>query len=173
MAILDNQVVSIEYKVIDTKTSQEVDSNIGQAPLEFIVGKNQIIPGLENGIRDLNSGDNSDIMVLPADAYGDYNPEAIDSLPKEQFAGIDLSIGMTLYGQGEDGQTIPVVVKDFNDEEVTLDYNHPMSGKELLFSVKILDIRDATEEEIATGVIGGEHSGGSCGSDGGSCGCSH
>lgn len=173
MAISDNDVVSIEYKVIDTKTNEEVDSNIGGAPLDFIVGKSQIIPGLENGLRNLSKGDSSDILVQPADAYGEYNPEAVDSIPKEQFSGIDLTVGMTLYGQSEDGQTVPVIVKDFNDESVSIDYNHPMSGKELLFSVKILDVRAATAAEAATGQIAKEHGHGSCGTGGGSCGCSH
>ena len=76
-------------------------------------------------------------------------------LPKEQFAGIELVEGMSLYGTGEHGETVQVVVKSFNDAEVTIDYNHPMAGRTLMFSVAILSLRDATEEEIQTGVVGG------------------
>merc|ERR1711941_194516 len=93
--------------------------------------------------------------VLPADAYGEFSEEAMQVLPREQFAGIELTEGMTLYGTGEQGETVQVNVKSFTDSEVTIDYNHPMAGKTLMFSVTILSLRDATEEEIQTGVVGG------------------
>jgi len=87
---------------------------------------------------------------------------------KEQFEGIDLQEGMTLYGQGENGETVQVTVKSFDDENVKVDFNHPLAGKDLMFSVKVLSAREATPEEIATGVVGGEEH---CHS--GSCGCGH
>ena len=94
MAIAENQVVSIEYEVKDGDTV--VDSNVGGAPLVFIYGKGQIIPGLESGIVDMNIGDKGDVLVKPEDAYGEYNEEAQQTVPKEQFAGIELEIGQTL-----------------------------------------------------------------------------
>jgi FKBP-type peptidyl-prolyl cis-trans isomerase SlyD len=175
MAIGNDFVVSLEYEAFDQLTKDLVDGNVGHAPLEFIMGKNQIIPGLENGLRDLNPGDKADIAVKAADAYGEYNDEAVDTLPKEQFSGIDLTEGMTLYGQDESGQTIPVVVKSFSDENVTIDYNHPMAGKDLMFSVTVVSVRMATPQEVSTGQVAAahDHGGGSCGTGGGSCGCSH
>ncbi len=92
-------------------------------------------------------------MVKAEDAYGEYNSEAIQTLPKEQFEGIDLQEGMTLYGQGENGETVQVTVKSFDDENVKVDFNHPLAGKDLMFSVKVLSAREATPEEIATGVV--------------------
>lgn len=172
MAIQDNQVVSIEYKAVDVGSGEVVDSNIGSHPLEFLVGRNQIIIGLENAIRGLSNGDSSDILVKAADGYGEYNSEAVEVLPREQFAGIDLVNGMTLYGQSEDGQSIPVTVKEYTETEVTIDFNHPMAGKDLMFSVKILDVRDADDSEITSGCVTSYgHGGGSCGTGGGSCGC--
>lgn len=118
---------------------------------------------------NLNSGDKTDVLVQPADAYGEYNAEALQVLPKEQFAGIELVEGMSLYGTGENGETVQVAVKSIAGDDVTIDYNHPMAGKTLMFSVSILDVRAATEEEIQTGVVGGmAAAGGCCG--GGSCG---
>jgi len=76
---------------------------------------------------------------------------------------------MTLYGTSEDGQTIQVIVKSFNDNEVTIDYNHPMAGRTLDFAVEILEIRDATEEEIQTGVVGGLVAMGNCSCSSSSC----
>jgi FKBP-type peptidyl-prolyl cis-trans isomerase SlyD len=169
MAINENEVVSMEYQVVDANTKEVYDSNVGNAPLEFIVGKGQIIPGLENQIKDLSDGEKADLMVNPSEAYGEYNEEALQSLPKEQFAGIELKEGMSLYGSGENGQTVQVTVKSFDEENVTIDYNHPLAGKTLMFSITIAGVRAATEEEIETGVVGGmaAMSGGCCG--GGHC----
>lgn len=169
MAIKENEVVAMEYQVVDANTQEVIDSNMGMDPLEFIVGKGHIIPGLESKIMELSNGDKADVMVNPAEAYGEYNSEAVDTLPKEQFAGIELVEGMTLYGTGESGQTVQVKVTSFDDTNVTIDYNHPLAGKTLMFTVTIMDVRAATEEEIASGVVGGfAAAGGCCG--GGSCG---
>ncbi len=164
-----SKVIAIEYTLNDANSKEQLDTNVGGNPLEFISGMGQIIPGLEKEIEDLSSGEKVDVMVQPAEAYGEYNEEAVQVLPKEQFAGIDLVEGMTLYGTGEDQQTVQVTVKTVADDEVTIDYNHPMAGRTLMFSVAILDVRDATEEELQTGVVGGmAAAGGCCG--GGSCG---
>lgn len=168
MAINDNQVVSISYELKDVDIGEVLDSNLSADPLSFIVGKGQIIPGLENEIKKLNSGDNSEIKVAAKDAYGEYDDAAVQTLPKEQFAGLELSEGMTLYGQGEDGGTVQVVVKSFNDESVEVDFNHPLAGKDLLFAITVTEVRDATEDELMNGFVG--HAGG-CGCDSG-CGCS-
>ena len=164
----ENCVVAIEYEVKEAGTSEIVDSNKGAQPLEFITGKGQIIPGLENALVGMEKGESGEIKVDAADAYGEVNPEAVQVVPKDQFEGIELTEGMMLYGQGEGGQTVQVVVKSFTDEDVTIDYNHPLAGKNLMFTVTVLDEREATEDEAATGQVGGEEH---C-SDG-SCGCSH
>ena len=172
MAIEQNQIVSIEYEVRDG--DKVVDSNMGGTPLVFMFGKGQIIPGLENGIKDMSVGDKADILVKPADAYGEYNPEATQVVPKEQFAGIELEKGMTLYGQGEDGSTVQVIVKEIGENDVTIDFNHPLAGKELMFTVAINNIREATAEEAMTGVPEENKPAddGCCGTGGGSgCGC--
>ena len=163
----ENSVVGIEYEVKEAGSNEIVDSNKGAQPLEFVTGKGQIIPGLEKGLEGMSEGESADILVKAADAYGEVNPEAVQTLPIEQFEGVDLKEGMTLYGQGEDGQTVQVVVKSFNDKEVTIDFNHPLAGKDLMFSVKVVSERDATEDEAATGQVGGGH----C--TDGSCGCGH
>jgi FKBP-type peptidyl-prolyl cis-trans isomerase SlyD len=138
------------------------------------MGLGHIIPGLENALVGMSEGESGDIMVNAVEAYGTVNPEAMQTLPKEQFEGVDLTEGMTLYGQGEDGQTVQVTVKSFDDKEVKVDFNHPLAGKDLMFSVTVLSARPATEDEIASGQVGGAE-GGSCGShgEGDGCGCSH
>ena len=172
MAIEANQIVSIEYEVRDGDTV--VDSNVGGAPLVFMFGKGQIIPGLEAGIQNMEIGEKGDVLVKAADAYGEYNAEATQEVPKDQFAGIDLQQGMTLYGQGEDGSTVQVVVKEIGENSVIIDFNHPLAGKDLMFTVTLNNVREATAEEAMTGIPAENQveDSGCCGTGGGSgCGC--
>jgi len=163
----ENSVVGIEYELTEAGENEVLDSNKGGAPLEFVMGKGQIIPGLEKGLVGMSEGDTADILVKAEDAYGQRDEEAIQKLPREQFEGIELQKGMQLYGQGQQGETIQVTVVDFDDKEVTVDFNHPLAGKDLMFNVKVVSERDATEQEAATGQVDN----GGC--EDGSCGCSH
>jgi FKBP-type peptidyl-prolyl cis-trans isomerase SlyD len=172
MAIEANQIVSLEYEVRDG--DKVVDSNVGGAPLVFMFGKGQIIPGLETGIVNMEIGEKADILVKPADAYGEYNADATQEVPADQFAGIELEVGMTLYGQGEDGGTVQVTVKEIKEDTVVIDFNHPLAGKDLMFSVTLNNVRDASAEEVMTGVPAEnkQEDDGCCGTGGGSgCGC--
>jgi FKBP-type peptidyl-prolyl cis-trans isomerase SlyD len=162
----ENSVVGIEYEVKEAGTTEIVDTNKGAEPLEFITGKGHVIPGLENALVGMNEGESGDIVVTAADAYGEVNPEAKQVLPIDQFEGVDLKEGMTLYGQGENGETVQVTVTSFDDKDVNVDFNHPLAGKELMFSVTVLSVREATEDEVASGQVGGH-----C--DDGACGCGH
>ncbi|MEA2072189.1 MAG: peptidylprolyl isomerase [Campylobacterota bacterium] len=168
MAIAENQIVSIEYEVKDG--DKVVDSNVGGAPLVFMFGKGQIIPGLENGIVNMETGEKADVLVQPADAYGEYNAEATQEVPADQFAGIELALGMTLYGQGENGETVQVTVKEMGADTVTIDFNHPLAGKELMFTVTLNSVREATADEAMTGIPAENKpaEGESCGTG---CGC--
>ena len=169
---MEKKVYAIEYSLKDGNTNEELDSNVGGTPLEFISGAGQIIPGLEDKLVGLESGTKVDVKVDPADGYGEINEEAIQTLPKEQFAGIELAENMPLYGTGENGETVQVTVRSFTDNEVTIDYNHPMAGRTLMFTVTVLSVREATEEEIQTGVVGGLAAMGDCGCGDSSSGCS-
>lgn len=161
-------VIAIEYEVKTNSNDQVVDSNKGHAPLEFISGKGHIIPGLENALLAMGEGDSGEVIVTPAEAYGDKQDDLIQALPKEQFEGIELQEGMILHGQGQGGQPIQVTVRSFNDEEVVIDYNHPLAGEELTFNVTVLTKREATDDERLTGEIGGGKEKGEC--CGGGCG---
>ena len=165
-----NQVVSIEYSVKEEGTNDVLDSNIGGKPLEFIMGAGEIIKGLEEAVAEMKVGDKKEVIIAPINAYGEYQSDYVQEVSRDQFVGIDLQQGMTLFGQGENGETVQVIVKDFNDEMVIVDYNHPLAGKTLNFSVTILATREATEKELSLGLHYQEHNhgGGCCG---GGCGC--
>ena len=170
--IENNQVVSMEYEVKEEGTNEILDSNIGGKPLEFIMCAGEIIKGLEEAVAQMSVGDKQEVIVAPMNAYGEYNSEYVQEVPRDQFVGIDLQQGMTLFGQGENGETVQVIVKDFNDDVVIVDYNHPLAGKTLHFNVTILGARVATEKELTCGLHHHEHhhgEGGCCG--GGGCGC--
>ena len=166
----ENSVVGIKYELTEVGKDKILDGDKNGMALEFITGKGQIIPGLESQLIGMKEGDAAKIEVKAVDAYGEYNDEAVQVLPKEQFEGVDLEPGMSLYGQSEDGQQVQVIVKSFTDSEVTIDYNHPLAGMDLLFDVVVDSVRPATAEEIESGIVGGA-AGDSC--EGGSCGCGH
>lgn len=178
----ENSVVSLGYTLTEAGQNEVIDSNVGGSPLEFITGKSHIIPGLEKALVDMKIGDKKDVLVAAVEAYGDINPEAVQVVPRDQFEGIDLKEGMVLYGQGEHGQTVQVIVKSFNDAEVTIDFNHPLAGKDLMFSVEIIGVREATADEAMTGSLACDDEGGCCGGhshshdhghEGGCCGGGH
>nr|QGT50049.1 FKBP-type peptidyl-prolyl cis-trans isomerase SlyD [uncultured Helicobacter sp.] len=181
--IAQNKIASIEYEVLDFSDGTLLDSNKGGAPLEFLVGSGQVIIGLENALMGAKAGDVIEATIIPEDAYGIYQSDFVQEVPRDQFEGIELKAGMTLFGQSEDGQTVQVSVKDFNDQFVIVDYNHPLAGKTLCFKVKVLDVREPNEMEIlqasggGCGCGSGGHGGGGCcgggGHGGGGCGCGH
>lgn len=173
MAFENNTVVAFAYELKDAQSKEIIDSSAPGYPLEFITGKGHIIPGLESEILKMNVGDSATVVVGAEEAYGVYNEEALKTYPAEQFAGIELAVGLALYGQAEDGSTVQVTVKAFNDAEVTIDYNHPLAGKALEFAVTIESAREASAEEAMTGRVQCADHGSKEGCGSGGCGCGH
>ncbi|EJM9344284.1 FKBP-type peptidyl-prolyl cis-trans isomerase [Campylobacter jejuni] len=163
MAIEKNSVVSMFYELKDGNTNEVLESNLYSQPISFILGKGQILESLEEEVMKLDCPSNADVVIKKEKGLGEYDENAVQTLPKEQFAGIDLKVGMELFGEGENGETVRVTVKEIGENDVTIDYNHPYAGRDLLFSLNIVDARAASEDEILTGIIAGSHSCG-CGS---------
>lgn len=138
MAIKINQTVEIFYEL---KIENEVvDSNLENEAITFSYGSGQIIPGLESRIIDMNIGESRTIKVPANEAYGEYDETLTQIAPIEDFEGIDLEIGMTLEGEGENNEILKATVIDVTKEDVTVDYNHPLAGCELEFKVIIKNI---------------------------------
>ena len=163
---MKEQVVAMFYELKDAKTGEILESNmqVGQE-ISFLTGRGHIIEKLEEEVLKLNKGDTKIISISAADSCGEYDPNAVQVLPKEQFAGIELKEGMELFGQGEQGENVRVIVKSIGEDNVTVDFNHPYAGKDLEFKVQIFDKRDETEDEIATGMVAGAHTCGCGGHD--------
>lgn len=117
------------------------DSSDGRDPLEFQLGSGQIIPGLDSAIDGMSAGEQKTVTIQAAEAYGDYQAEARQTIPREQIpADIPLDVGSMLQMQTPDGNAVPVQVAEVTEEAVTLDANHPLAGKDLTFAVEIVSV---------------------------------
>ena len=153
MQIQNNHVVSMHY-TLTLESGETVDSSAEREPLQFLTGQQQIIPGLEREILNLQPGDKKSVKVAPEDGYGLVNEELTQTVKREQIpADVELKEGLALTGQNADGQQFQVIVKSFNDAEVELDMNHPLAGETLHFDIEIIDVRPATPEEIDHGHV--------------------
>ena len=157
ISVAENNVVSLAY-VLQLDDGQVLDESTDDAPLEYIHGAGQIIPGLENALSGMNIGDEKDVAVKPSDGYGEYDPDDVVEVPRGNFPDtLDLSIGKPLKVKDSDsGESFNAYVIESNLETVTLDFNHPLAGKTLNFQVKIVALREATAEELAHGHVHGE-----------------
>ena len=142
--VKSGDTVAIHYTGTLTDGST-FDSSDGRDPLEFVVGSGQIIPGLDKAIPGMKVGDKKTVEIPCAEAYGAINPANRQAIPREQIpADIPLEVGLTLQMQSPDGQHVmPVTVVELSDEEVTLDANHALAGKDLTFAFEVMSIKAA------------------------------
>lgn len=156
MTISQHKVVSIHYKVVDVASGETIDSSEGGAPMTYLHGAQNIIPGLEAALEGKQVGDEFEVTVAAADAYGDYSEDRVQKVPREAFTGVEsIEPGMTFTAQTGQGP-ISVIVTEVDETTVTVDANHPLAGKSLAFSVSVQSIRDASEEELSHGHVHGE-----------------
>jgi FKBP-type peptidyl-prolyl cis-trans isomerase SlyD len=147
---MSKKVMGFHYHVKD-KEGNTIDSSEGADALYFLEGASQIIPGLENEILGLNSGDKKNLVVKSADAYGEVIKDLIITVNKNQFPeGSEINVGDTFQVSNEP-QAPLFTVTNIAGEDVTLDGNHPMAGKDLHFDVEVIEVRDATQEELDHG----------------------
>ena len=156
MTITQHKVVTIHYKVTDVESGEVIDSSEGGAPMVYMHGAQNIIPGLEAALDGKTVGDEIEVTVAPADAYGEYSDERIQQVPIEAFQGVEkVEPGMAFTAQTEHGP-VNLIVTEVDETTVTVDANHPLAGKALKFEVTISEVRDASEEEVAHGHVHGE-----------------
>ncbi len=136
MPIQINQTVKIMFEVkVDGII---VDGSRSNKPFEFSFGTGQVIAGLESRIINMKTGEIADFIVPAAEAYGEYDPKAIQTLPKEQFTGIEnLHVGMQIQAEDENDQPIQLIIKEIKEDEIVVDFNHPLAGKDLEYKIKI------------------------------------
>ena len=150
MSIQANTVASIHYTLTD-EDGVRLDSSQGSEPLVYLHGAGNIIPGLENALLGKTVGENLQVTIEPAEAYGEYQDAMVQSVPRNLFGeDQDLQVGMRFQAQTDDS-SMSVEVTEVTEESVSVDANHPLAGKTLHFNVTVAELRDATEEEQTHG----------------------
>ncbi|GAB4013271.1 peptidylprolyl isomerase [Spirosoma sp. KCTC 42546] len=155
MNITKNKVAAIHYTLRDS-SGNVLDSSQGSDPLYYLHGANNLIPGMEEGLEGRVKGDHLQLDVTPEKGYGKRDPQLVEAVPRRAFGGQELEVGMQF--ETNEGQV--VTITEVGPDTVTVDANHPLADQNLYFDVEVLDVRDATADELAHGHVhgpGGHH----------------
>ncbi|MEC9283991.1 MAG: peptidylprolyl isomerase [Bdellovibrionota bacterium] len=149
MKIDENTLVSIAYQIKD-KDGNVIDEHPRDEPLKFVFGYSFVLAKIEEAILGLEAQDEIQVVLAKEDAYGDYRDELVTKVEKSHFANeFSIMVGMRFATKGPDGNDMVVEVIDINDNDVTLDGNHPLAGQDLIFDIVVLDVQIADAEEVA------------------------
>lgn len=159
MNITKHRVATINYRLQDD-AGVEIDSSEGGEPLAYIHGVGMLVPGLEKALEGQTAGNSVDVVVQPEEGYGERDERLVIGVPREQFEDpAGLQVGQRVQAESPQGvQVLHVVAMD--EESITLDANHPLAGTTLHFHVDVVEVRDATAEELEHGHVhgpGGHH----------------
>jgi peptidylprolyl isomerase len=139
--VKNGDVVRVHYTGKLT-TGEQFDSSINREPLEFTVGAGQMIKGFDDAMPGMSTGEKKTISILPDDAYGEKNNEAIIEFPKKNVPpDMPLEVGMQLELRDENSQPFPVTIIEIKDNVIILDANHALAGKELVFDIELVEIK--------------------------------
>ncbi len=153
MQIADKNVVTLDYTLTDDQGTV-LDSSEGRGDFTYLHGAKNIIPGLEKALAGKVVGDELTVHVEPAEGYGEHSDELIQQVPSNMFeTDQEITIGTQFHAQATSGQMVVVTVTEIQDETITVDGNHPLAGTPLNFEVKVLEIREATTEELEHGHV--------------------
>ncbi len=151
MQISQNTVVRLHYKLTDD-AGELLDSSEGDEPLAYVHGTESMITGLEKELEGRTGGDSFKVRIDPENAYGEHEEEAIQTLSRSELPDdADIEPGVQFEAEDEDGDTMILTVIEVDGDQITLDGNHPLAGVALNFDVTVVDVRDATAEEIEHG----------------------
>ena len=151
-SVQNNVVVTMEYTLhVD---NEEIDSSKGQDPLQFLVGHGNIISGLEREMIGMKVGESKEVTIAPADAYGEFDEQAFMEVPRTAFpTEIQVEEGAELTVRDDSGQSRYARIDAVEGDNVTLNFNHPLAGDELHFNVKVVGLREPTQEELEHGHV--------------------
>jgi FKBP-type peptidyl-prolyl cis-trans isomerase SlyD len=159
---IKNKVISVNYNLFkDTENGEMIESTEGKAPLTFLSGLGQMIPDFENNVANLNVGDTFSFGIKSENAYGSKTDEAIMDLPHDIFMQDgklvdEVQPGNMLPLQDQNGGVVPAVVVKVNETTVTMDLNHPLADQDLHFTGNVVEMREATADELSHGHVHGE-----------------
>ena len=146
--VAEGHIVTIHYTLKD-EGGEVIDSSVGEDPMAYLHGAQNVVPGLEHGLVGAKVGDTLQLVVSPEDGYGPRDAEAPpQAIPRSEFPPDEtIEPGMMFQAQDAEGHIIPLWVIDLDDENIVIDTHHPLAGVTLHFDVEILDVREATQEE--------------------------
>lgn len=156
-----NNVITVDYKLLkDTAEGEMIESTEGKEPLVFISGLGQMIPEFETNVANLEAGSTFSFGIKAENAYGVTSEDAIIELPKNMFMQDGKLVEQVIVGnilplEDQNGNVHPAKVVSINEESITMDVNHPLAGQDLHFIGSVVDVRQATEEELQHGHIHG------------------
>jgi FKBP-type peptidyl-prolyl cis-trans isomerase SlyD len=157
MKIENGNVVELEYS-LHLGDGRVVDASAPGEPLTYLHGEGQIVPGLESALEGLSAGDRKEVVVDPAQGYGDHDPRGLQEVPRGAFPdGFQAQVGMELTAEGPSGEPVPFTIREVRLETILIDLNHPLAGKTLHFDVTVRGVRAATDEEREHGHAHGAH----------------
>ncbi len=141
MAVEKGDKVKVDYiGTLEDGTIFDKSEDHGE-PMEFTVGEGQLIPGFEEAVIGMEIGDEKEINLKAEEAYGEHNPELVREVPRDQFPeGEEIAEEMMVIIGLPNGMQVPALIKEIKDDEVILDLNHPLAGKDLTFQIKLVDI---------------------------------
>lgn len=136
----DGDTVKVHYT--GTLENGEVfDTSQEREPLEFQLGQGQLIPGFEKAVIGMSEGDSTTVDIPSDEAYGEVREDLVITVPKDQLPDdVEPQVGMQLQVNQQNGQPIPVRITEIKDEELVLDANHPLAGKDLTFEIELLEV---------------------------------
>jgi FKBP-type peptidyl-prolyl cis-trans isomerase SlyD len=150
--IENNTVVTVDY-VLTNDQQEELYSSEHDEAIIYLHGSGELLDGLEQALDGRTSGEHFSVTLQPAEAYGDNQPELIQTMHMDEFDGVEMSEGMELEGEDPDGNFRLLRVQKIEDDNVTINMNHPLAGMVLHFALEIKEVRPATEEELAHGHV--------------------
>ena len=154
MQVAENRVVTLDYTLTDLE-GEVIDSSEEGGPLAYIHGCGELLEGLESALDGKSVDEEFQVILGPDEAYGRRDEELISVLGRTDFEGVaDIEVGMQFEAEMEEGQVVLTVV-NVDGDEITVDANHPLADLTLNFNVKVLEVRDATEEELQHGHVHG------------------
>ena len=151
--IADKKVVLIHYTLKDDE-GEVIDSSEGNEPLAYLHGMGNIVAGLESALDGQKAGAKLKVAVEPAEGYGEFDESLVQPIPREQFGEHEVSVGQQFHADTAVGPRIVTVVA-MEGSEVIIDANHELAGVNLNFDVEVVDVRDATDDELEHGHVHG------------------
>jgi FKBP-type peptidyl-prolyl cis-trans isomerase SlyD len=154
LSVADDHVITLEYTM--TVDGEIVGSTQESGPIQYLQGHQNIIPALERELNGLTPGQSKAVFVPAKDGYGEYNPNAVAEVERNQFPpNFSIEIGNAIRVRDEAGYIRNARISEINETLIRLDLNHPLAGKDLAFHATVLSIRPGTPEEVAQGGLGG------------------